>query len=80
LTWFDDTDGRLIKLGLNQSNSLAKALDARAVYRRDFVIRRDHATCRTEETSANDDNPPKLRQAPLIAGQKPARVQLSQRQ
>ncbi len=69
----------LIKLGLNQSNSLAEALDARAVYRREFVIRRDHATCRTKGTPANDDNAPKLRQAPLNAGQKPARVQLSQR-
>jgi hypothetical protein len=68
----------LIKLGLNQSNSLAEALDARAVYRREFVIRRDHATCRTKGTPANDDNAPKLRQALLNAGQKPARVQLSQ--
>ena len=69
----------LITLGLNQSNSLADALDARALYRREFVIRRDHATCRTEETLANDDNAPKLRQAPPNAGQKPARVQLSQK-
>src|ERR1700732_4651449 len=57
----------LIKLGLNQSNSLAEALDARVLYRREFVIRRDHATCRTEGT------PGKRRQRAKTAANTPDR-------
>jgi hypothetical protein len=52
-------------------------LDAPTIYRRKFLID-TIVQLAAPGAPANDDNPSKLRQASLIAGQKSVRVQLSQ--